>query len=206
MASPSSDFDDIYKIVILGDSQVGKTSFLSAFIPVPCTHKKLYNDFEAKTVALKGGKKVNTQVWDLSGEAEFHDIANLFYKDASGAFVLFDLTSSRSFTVAQSWVTELKAESPSLTVILIGNKRDVCEKHSHLRQVAEKTAASFARAEKIGYREICSRSEREVGEAFEDMLEKVDDGSGEMEKETQGWKMPAVIGLFIVLVLFLFNL
>jgi small GTP-binding protein len=168
-------FEEICKIVIVGETLVGKTCFLSTYIPKKHTNtlKNEYNDFEAKTVCLKSGKKVNVQVWDISGKEEFRDIANLYYKGALGALILYDITNINTFCTAKDWVSELKTAINCTNMALIGTKIDLCLRFPQLRKVAKLEAQEYAEKKNIFFTEISTFEPKDVSGVFELLLEKI---------------------------------
>jgi small GTP-binding protein len=136
-------YDYIYKIVLIGDSGVGKSNILSRYLSDSFS-------FDSKaTVGVEFGSKnikieediIKVQIWDTAGQERYKSITNAYYKGAKGALLVFDLTRKSSFDSIDKWVTDLKANGDEkISIILIGNKSDLEEN----RQVTQEEAASKA--------------------------------------------------------------
>ena len=173
MDPPNSDhFDDVHKVVIIGESLVGKSSFLSSYIPPDNNrgHKSQYNDFDAKTVISPSGKRIDLQLWDISGQEEFREIVDVYYKSASAALVLYDITNENTFFSAKGWIEEFKAKTNCSNIILIGNKVDLCEAKPELRKVSKASAQEFAEKNKALSMEISAYRIDDVNNAFDKLL------------------------------------
>ena len=169
-------FDDVYKVVIIGESLVGKSSFLSSYIPEDNgrIHKSQYNDFEAKTVTLHSGKHIDVQVWDISGQNEFRDIVEVYYQGANAALILYDITNENSFLSAKDWIEEFKAKTNCNNIILVGNKVDLCETSPELRKVSKANALECAEKYKALFMEISAYRIEDVNATFEKLLDIID--------------------------------
>lgn len=104
------------KVVLVGDSGVGKTTLINKYVTdtfdayEPPT---ISGGFRKKVVELpKLGMKVTLQIWDTAGQERFKSIVGNYYKDANCAVVMYDITSEESFTSAKNWVYEVKSKAP----------------------------------------------------------------------------------------------
>ena len=121
-----SDFH--YKIVLLGDSGVGKSNIINKFI------KNQFNtdskttigvEFAAKTLEVKG-KIIKTQIWDTAGQERYRSMASAYYRGATGALLVYDITRSNSFENLEKWTKQLKNyANEDIICLLIGNKSDL---------------------------------------------------------------------------------
>ena len=143
---------DSYKVVVLGDSSVGKTSITTRFI-----HGVFYEEIKrtvladcmSKRVEIKG-KKCTLHVWDTAGEERYRAVAPNYYKGADGAIVVFDVTDRTSFASMQGWISELNEKGDrNCSVVVVGNKIDRGEE----RTVSEEEANSFASSRDVWYLE-----------------------------------------------------
>lgn len=101
----------LFKIVLVGDSGVGKTNLLTRFskneFSLGAT-PTIGVEFATKTVATDDGAVVKAQIWDTAGQDRYRAIASSYYKGAAGALLVFDLTKERSFDSVEKWLTELR--------------------------------------------------------------------------------------------------
>lgn len=175
--SPNTLYDEVYKILILGDTQSGKTSILSAYIPLP--HKDTNigpcSEFKSKIVSLNSGIKAKVHVWDVSGELEYPELVRVYYKNLSGAIIIIDLTKKRSLHVAQSWIEELRTQNACKHMLLLANKNDICYKIPSMRQIDRKQVEEVAKLCKVPFVETNAHNGEEVALAFKGLLERIDD-------------------------------
>ena len=118
----------IYKILLLGDSSVGKTCFLMRY--TDNTFQDIHMstiglDYKLKNVQLEDGKMVKIQVWDTAGQDRFRSITKNYYKGAHGIILIYDVTENKSFENVKNWMNQIKEEvSNRVTIVLVGNKID----------------------------------------------------------------------------------
>jgi small GTP-binding protein len=124
----NKDYDYIFKLLIIGDSYVGKSSLLSKY--VDNIFDENFNatigvDFKSKHLDIDD-KMVKLQIWDSSGEKIFKSISCLYYKNCHGIMLVFDLTNRKSFQNVKTWLKDIKEYSrvDDIPKILIGNKTD----------------------------------------------------------------------------------
>uniref|UniRef100_A0A4W2GRJ9 small monomeric GTPase n=1 Tax=Bos indicus x Bos taurus TaxID=30522 RepID=A0A4W2GRJ9_BOBOX len=148
------DYDYLIKLLALGDSGVGKTTFLYRYTDNKFNPKFITTvgiDFREKRVAYNTqgpngptGKafKVHLQLWDTAGQERFRSLTTAFFRDAMGFLLMFDLTSQQSFLNVRNWMSQLQAnaycENPD--IVLIGNKADLPDQ----REVNERQARDLA--------------------------------------------------------------
>ncbi|XP_043942008.1 ras-related protein Rab-3B [Protopterus annectens] len=122
------NFDYMFKLLVIGNSSVGKTSFLfrysddtfnSAFVST------VGIDFKVKTV-YRNDKRVKLQIWDTAGQERYRTITTAYYRGAMGFILMYDITNEESFSAVQDWATQIKTFSwDNAQVILVGNKCDM---------------------------------------------------------------------------------
>ncbi|XP_078272663.1 ras-related protein Rab-19-like isoform X1 [Rhinoraja longicauda] len=159
-------FDYLFKIVLIGDSNIGKTCVVHRF-KSGVFLEKLQNtigvDFIVKTMDIEG-KKVKVQVWDTAGQERFRTITQSYYRSAHGAMIAYDITKQSSFNSVPHWVNEIQRYGAANVVqLLIGNKADLGER----REVPFEEACNVA--EKFGLLAVLETSAKEsqnVDEAF----------------------------------------
>ena len=118
------DYNFVFKIILLGDSSVGKTHLLSRYIRGQLPRSKFPTigvEFATKPVPLKTGGTVRVQIWDTAGQEKYHSLAPMYYRGAQAAIVVYDVTNPDTFARAKTWVKELVIKaSPNLLILLVG--------------------------------------------------------------------------------------
>jgi Ras-related protein Rab-11A len=122
------DYDMIFKVVLIGDSGVGKTNILGRYLKNEFNYDSKTTvgvEFGAKRLEIDG-VKIKTQIWDTAGQERFRSITNAYYKGAKGALLVYDVTRRDTFDSINKWVPELiQAGDKQVTIILVGNKIDL---------------------------------------------------------------------------------
>ena len=122
------DYDYLFKMLLIGNSSVGKSSLMLRFA------ENIYHDtflptigvdFKIRTFEL-GGKTVKLQIWDTAGQERFKTITSSYYKGAHGVVLTYDITNRSSFNDIDTWLVEVeKHASPKINKLLVGNKCDL---------------------------------------------------------------------------------
>ncbi|XP_058880394.1 ras-related protein Rab-27B isoform X1 [Acipenser ruthenus] len=175
------DYDYLIKLLALGDSGVGKTTFLYRYTDNKFNPKFITTvgiDFREKRVVYSNsgpngtaGKnfKVHLQLWDTAGQERFRSLTTAFFRDAMGFLLMFDLTSQQSFLNVRNWMSQLQAnaycENPD--IVLIGNKADLSDQ----REVQEKQAKELADKYGIPYFETSAATGSDVDKAVVTLLD-----------------------------------
>eukprot|EP01130_Rhizamoeba_saxonica_P016720 TRINITY_DN777_c0_g2_i1.p1 TRINITY_DN777_c0_g2~~TRINITY_DN777_c0_g2_i1.p1 ORF type:complete len:216 (+),score=41.37 TRINITY_DN777_c0_g2_i1:45-692(+) len=135
-----------YKIVLLGEGSVGKTSIFKRCTDseFPKHHETtIQAAFEVIPINLPNGDRVEIALWDTAGQERFHSLGHLYYRDSDGAILVYDITDSNSFTRVQTWVKELRLiVGENITLVIVGNKIDL----ERNRAVPESTALEYAQS------------------------------------------------------------
>ena len=121
------EYDRLVKVVIIGDSGVGKSAFFKRYIDGDFVESYIATiglDFSIKNTTWQD-KKIKIQIWDTAGQERFRSIINSYYRGAHCILVMFDLTSQSSFDSIKNWMSEVQKFS-NHSVILIGTKKDLC--------------------------------------------------------------------------------
>lgn len=122
------NFDYMFKLLIIGNSSVGKTSFLFRYADDAFTSAFVSTvgiDFKVKTV-YKNEKRIKLQIWDTAGQERYRTITTAYYRGAMGFILMYDITNEESFAAVQDWSTQIKTYSwDNAQVILVGNKCDM---------------------------------------------------------------------------------
>ncbi|OON17375.1 Ras family protein [Opisthorchis viverrini] len=168
-------FDYQFRLIVIGDSMVGKSSFLRTFVEGNFSNvcdPTVGVDFYSRIVRIRNDKYVKLQLWDTAGQEKFRSIAKSYYRNCVGVFVLFDLTDRETYEHVPSWFEEALSSIRCLTpvVMIVGHKSD---KQSD-RQVTKVEAACLA--ERLGdlvYMETSSVTGQNIEKSFEIMAETV---------------------------------
>ncbi|XP_044213244.1 EF-hand calcium-binding domain-containing protein 4B isoform X1 [Thunnus albacares] len=119
--------DRLFKIVLVGNSSVGKTSLLQRFCDDcfrPGTSATVGIDYSVKTITVDNSQ-VALQMWDTAGQERYRSITKQFFRKADGVVVMYDITAEQSFTAVRQWLTSVKeGAGEDITIMLLGNKTD----------------------------------------------------------------------------------
>ena len=162
-------YSPIYKVILVGDSGVGKTCLLSMYVKGICepTIPTIAVEFCTKEIELNDGTKIKVQLWDTAGQERFKSLAMTYYRKAYGILLLFDVTKRSSFIACKNYLEEVRINSDKNCVIyLIGNKIDL----SNNREISSIEAENFAKKEKIKYIETSAIKNLKVTEVFTSLL------------------------------------
>jgi Ras-related protein Rab-21 len=135
-----------YKVVLLGEGSVGKTSLFLRFTANkfnPTHETTLQASYQNKRINLPNGKRVNLAIWDTAGQERFHSLGPIYYRDSNGAILVYDITDRNSFLRVQNWVKELrKMLGRDIELAIAGNKSDLESSRVVTVEEAEKYAQS----------------------------------------------------------------
>ena len=165
-------FSPIYKIILVGDSGVGKTCLLSMYVKGECgpSIPTIAVEFCTKEIELAENYKVKVQLWDTAGQERFKSLAMTYYRKAYGILLLFDVTKRSSFISCKNYLEEVRINSDKNCVIyLVGNKIDL----ENQRHISYDEANIFAKKEKIKYIETSAIKNLRVGEVFSSLLNNI---------------------------------
>ena len=138
------EFDLLVKVVLIGDTGVGKSNLLSRF-----TRNEFSMDskttigveFATKNIPVDGNKIVKAQIWDTAGQERYRAITSAYYRGAVGALLVYDMSRSSTFENVERWLKELRDHAePNIVIMLVGNKADL----AHKRQVETEEALAYA--------------------------------------------------------------
>ena len=168
------EYDFIFKIVIVGDSGVGKTNLLSRYISNTFsndTKPTIGVELSNKTIFVKG-KRIKVNIWDTAGQERYKAISGIYYKGTEGALIVYDITKSGSFKNVAKWYRELIENCPDgIIILLIGNKSDL----KQIRAVKQIDASDFAKKHHIGYIETSSLESYNIDESFQLVISSIFD-------------------------------
>ena len=163
----------LYKILILGDSSVGKTCFLTRYADNTFQEVHMSTigiDYKLKNVKMEDGKIVKLQIWDTAGQDRFRSITKNYYKGANGIVVIFSVTDKRTFGNVKSWIHQIKAEvDEKVTIILVGNKIDDEENREVTKEEGEEAARNFG----LDFFEWSAKTGENINSTFNELVLKM---------------------------------
>ncbi|XP_061977394.1 ras-related protein RABA1d isoform X2 [Populus nigra] len=166
------DYDYLFKVVLIGDSGVGKSNLLSRFTRNEFSlESKSTIGVEFATRSLNVDSKViKAQIWDTAGQERYRAITSAYYRGAVGALLVYDVTRHSTFENVERWLRELRDHTdPSIVVMLIGNKSDL----RHLVAVSTEDGKSFAERESLYFMETSALEATNVDNAFAEVLNQI---------------------------------
>jgi small GTP-binding protein len=161
-----------YRLVIIGDFSVGKTCLLNRFVDdhyTPYEHSTVGASYQVRNYAIDD-RQIQLQMWDTAGHEKYRALGPLYFREALGAIVVFDLTSRSSFEHLDAWIASFIDVAGSAAVIAIaGNKSDLTAEH----QVTEEEGRTFARGKKAIFAVTSARTGSGVEEFFDELIREV---------------------------------
>ena len=161
----NDDYEFIFKVLLLGNSNVGKSSLFLRFVD------DIWNDTFVPTIGVDlktktfdiDEKRIKMQIWDTAGQERFKNIIASYYRGAHGILLIYDVTDKDSFKNLSNWLIEIeKNSSKNVLKVLIGNKTDLEEK----RVISYNQAKEFADSYGLKYIETSAKKNLNVNEAF----------------------------------------
>ncbi|KAM6963169.1 ras-related protein Rab-3B [Aplochiton taeniatus] len=164
------NFDYMFKLLIIGNSSVGKTSFLFRYADDSFSNSFVSTvgiDFKVKTV-YRNDKRVKLQIWDTAGQERYRTITTAYYRGAMGFILMYDITNEDSFNAVQDWATQIKTYSwDNAQVIMVGNKCDMDEE----RVLPAEKAKHLADQLGFEYFEASAKENINVRQVFERLVD-----------------------------------
>ena len=158
-------FDVKYKIMVLGESRVGKTSLIKRYTKDQFGGVYLTTvgmDFQDKIIEIED-KKVRLQIWDTAGQERFRNVTKSYFQSSQGLVLVYDITDRESFEKLNFWVDNIKNNAPeNAKFILVGNKCDLANE----RKVSYEEGENYAKNLNIKFFEASARDGTNVNELF----------------------------------------
>eukprot|EP01083_Nonionella_stella_P270998 917953_1 len=159
------EYDHLFKLVLIGDATVGKTSLLLRFADDSFKDNYISTigvDFRFRTLTINGDL-VKLQIWDTAGQERFRTITSAYYRGADGIIMVYDITNIRTFEHMQGWLDEVhKVTGSTITKLIIGNKNDLL----HRRQVDINQAQQYALSVGASIIETSAKTANNVDKSF----------------------------------------
>ncbi|EJD54742.1 ras-domain-containing protein [Auricularia subglabra TFB-10046 SS5] len=165
----SSNYDYLFKVVLIGDSGVGKSNLLSRFT------RNEFNLESKSTIGVEfatrsinvDGKTVKAQIWDTAGQERYRAITSAYYRGAVGALLVYDIAKHATYVNVTRWLKELRDHADSnIVIMLVGNKSDL----KHLRAVPTDEAKAFSTENGLSFIETSALDASNVEAAFQTIL------------------------------------
>ncbi|XP_065885938.1 ras-related protein Rab-13-like [Dysidea avara] len=174
MAAEVETYDALIKLILIGNSSVGKTCLILRY--VENTYQKNFLptigvDFKTKNVKYQNGR-YKIQIWDTAGQERFNSIRTSFFRGAKGVIICYDITNAGSFQSIRKWMDDIENNCSSYdmpVILLVGNKRD----KDHEREVERFDAETAALGLDIKYKEVSALTGEGVEDAFATIVEDI---------------------------------
>ncbi|MBA0830141.1 hypothetical protein Goarm_014686 [Gossypium armourianum] len=164
--------DYVFKVVLIGDSAVGKSQLLARFARNEFSvdsKATIGVEFQTKTLVIDN-KTVKSQIWDTAGQERYRAVTSAYYRGAVGAMLVYDMTKRQSFDNMARWLEELRGHADqNLVIMLVGNKCDL----GSLRAVPTEDAQEFAQRENLFFMETSALESTNVETAFFTVLTEI---------------------------------
>jgi small GTP-binding protein len=170
MEKPDFQYDYSYKVIIVGESGVGKSCLLIRYTDDEFSNTYISTigvDFKHKLVKKKNGDRVRLQIWDTAGQERFRTITRSFYRGAKTIILCFDLTNRHSFSKVSEWITSINDINFDACVLLVGTKCDLTKE----RMIEKDEAHALASKYGIDYIETSSKKNIGINELFSNIAE-----------------------------------
>eukprot|EP00607_Mallomonas_marina_P003295 CAMPEP_0182427324 /NCGR_PEP_ID=MMETSP1167-20130531/17079_1 /TAXON_ID=2988 /ORGANISM="Mallomonas Sp, Strain CCMP3275" /LENGTH=211 /DNA_ID=CAMNT_0024609477 /DNA_START=124 /DNA_END=759 /DNA_ORIENTATION=+ len=172
MATKEEEYDFLFKVVLIGDSGVGKSNLLSRFTRNEFnleSKSTIGVEFATKSIQVEN-KTIKAQIWDTAGQERYRAITSAYYRGAVGALLVYDISKHVTFENVERWLKELRDHAePNIVVMLVGNKSDL----RHRRAVTTEEAMSFAESNNLAFIETSALDATGVEEAFRQILTEI---------------------------------
>ena len=172
MARVDEEYDYLFKVVLIGDSGVGKSNLLSRFTRNEFnleSKSTIGVEFATKSIQAEG-KTIKAQIWDTAGQERYRAITSAYYRGAVGALLVYDISKHSTFENVERWLKELRDHAESnIVVMLVGNKSDL----RHLRAVETDEAMAFAEQHNLAFIETSALDASGVDTAFQRILTEI---------------------------------
>ena len=170
-------YEHLYKIIIIGDTSVGKTALLSKYLkgifptsPLPT----VATEFATKIIQIKEGGYIKAQIWDTAGQEKYKSITYHHYKKSVGGLIVYDITKRSTFENVKNWYNDLITLGEKGCIIaLVGNKLDLVERNERKREVEKYEAQAYADDNHMLFFETSAYNGNNLNDIFEELLQTI---------------------------------
>ena len=160
------NYDFIFKVLLLGNSDVGKSSIILRYVDQTWSDTFVPTigvDFKVKTLEVDN-KKIKMQIWDTAGQERFRTVISSYFRGSHGLFLIYDITNRDSFKNLENWLSEIEENAnKNVLKFLIGNKCDL----ENDREIQTKEGQDFANRNGMQFMETSAKEDKNINEAFE---------------------------------------
>lgn len=169
LGTREDEYDYLFKVVLIGDSGVGKSNLLSRFTRNEFnleSKSTIGVEFATRSIVVDG-KRVKAQIWDTAGQERYRAITSAYYRGAVGALLVYDIAKHLTYENVDRWLRELRDHADdNIVIMLVGNKSDL----RHLRAVPMEEAKTFAEKNNLSFIETSALDSSNVENAFQHIL------------------------------------
>lgn len=182
----SGESNYVFKVLLLGDSTVGKTCFLMRF--TENTFQEIHMstiglDYRFKKMPVDEGKEATVQIWDTAGQDRFRAITKNYYKGAHGIILIYDVTNQKTFENVRNWVTQIRENASEKAIIyIVGNKIDDKQNKVVTKEDGEKMAKEFD----LKFFEASAKEDINIAPTFEALVKDIYKVNGNSEEGANG--------------------
>ena len=176
-------YDILFKIILVGDTSVGKTNIISKYL------KNLFQEDFSATIGVEfshkqfliDNHKIKAQIWDTAGQERYRSITSAYYKGAKGCLIVYDITRKATFESVDRWLADVKGSSDNkLSIILLGNK---CDNESE-RKVSKEEGEEKAKYHNVAFLETSALNGTNIEKAFQELINDVyHNNKGDFKKD-----------------------
>lgn len=168
----NDEYDFLFKVVLIGDSGVGKSNLLSRFTRNEFnldSKSTIGVEFATRSIQVDA-KTIKAQIWDTAGQERYRAITSAYYRGAVGALLVYDISKHQTYENVQRWLKELRDHADAnIVIMLVGNKSDL----RHLRAVPTEDAKLFASDNSLSFIETSALDASNVELAFQNILTEI---------------------------------
>merc|ERR1712178_128468 len=172
MGGRDDEYDYLFKVVLIGDSGVGKSNLLSRFTRNEFnleSKSTIGVEFATRSIQVDG-RTTKAQIWDTAGQERYRAITAAYYRGAVGALLVYDIAKHLTYENVERWLKELRDHADSnIVIMLVGNKSDL----RHLRAVPTEEAKAYAERNGLSFIETSALDSTNVEQAFTNILTEI---------------------------------